>query len=88
MELEVDDMKVLGAIVGGGKTIKHIKQTSRLDKKEIEKILEFLDRSELISAIEGKGIWGQTQFYFAPTDDGSKKAVSYTHLTLPTIYSV
>ena len=77
MELEADDMKVLGAIVGGGKTIKHIKQTSRLDKKEIEKILEFLDRSEFISAVEGKGMWGQTQFYFAPTDDGSKKVDEY-----------
>jgi hypothetical protein len=77
MELEVDDMKVLGAIVGGGKTIKNIKQTSRLDKKEIEKILEFLDRSEFISAVEGKGMWGQTQFYFAPTDDGSKKVDEY-----------
>ena len=77
MELDVDEMKVLGAIVGGGKTIKNIKQTSRLDKKEIEKILEFLDRSEFISAVEGKGMWGQTQFYFAPTDDGSKKVDEY-----------
>ena len=40
MELDVDEMKVLGAVVGGGKTIKNIKDTSRLDKKEIEKILE------------------------------------------------
>ena len=77
MELDVDEMKVLGAVVGGGKTIKAIKQTSRLDKKEIEKILEFLDRSEFISAVEGKGMWGQTQFYFAPTDDGSKKVDEY-----------
>ena len=45
MDLDVDEMKVLGAVVGGGKTIKNIKQTSRLDKKEIEKILEFLDLS-------------------------------------------
>ena len=77
MDLDVDEMKVLGAVVGGGKTIKNIKQTSRLDKKEIEKILEFLDRSEFISAVEGKGMWGQTQFYFAPTDDGSKKVDEY-----------
>ena len=40
MEMEVEEMKVLGAVVGGGKTIKNIKETSRLDKKEIEKILE------------------------------------------------
>ena len=63
MDLDVDEMKVLGAVVGGGKTIKNIKQTSRIDKKEIEKILEFLDRSEFISAVEGKGMWGQTQYF-------------------------
>ena len=87
MDLDVDEMKVLGAVVGGGKTIKNIKQTSRLDKKEIEKILEFLDRSEFISAVEGKGMWGQTQFYFAPTDDGSKKVDEYIeHLKLSLIH--
>jgi hypothetical protein len=77
MNFEVNDMKVLGAIVGGGKTFKDIRQTTRLEKDEQEKILGFLVQSKLIEAVEGRGIFGQTQFYFAPTDAGSKKVDEY-----------
>tara|TARA_B100001167_G_scaffold102276_1_gene62499 strand:+ start:460 stop:1023 length:564 start_codon:yes stop_codon:yes gene_type:complete len=77
MNFEVNDMKVLGAIEGGGKTFKDIKQTSRLDKAEIEKILGFLVQSKLIEAIEGKGIWGQTQYNFKTTNVGSKTVNEY-----------
>ena len=56
MNFQVDDVKVLGAVEGGGRTIKNIKETTRLDKDEIEKILGFLDQSKLIEAVEGKGI--------------------------------
>ena len=77
MNFQVNDMKVLGAIEGGGKTIKNIKETSRLKKDEVEKILEFLVKSKLIDAVEGKGIWGQTQYYFSATDTGSKMVNAY-----------
>ena len=42
MNFGAEDMKVLGAIVGGGKTFKDIRITTRLDKDEQEKILGFL----------------------------------------------
>ena len=42
MNFEANDMKVLGAVVGGGKTFKDIRITTRLDKDEQEKILGFL----------------------------------------------
>ncbi len=45
MNFEANDMKVLGAVVGGGKTFKDIKITTRLDKAEQEKILGFLVQS-------------------------------------------
>tara|TARA_B100000678_G_scaffold283809_1_gene284412 strand:- start:1101 stop:1664 length:564 start_codon:yes stop_codon:yes gene_type:complete len=77
MNFEVNDMKVLGAIEGGGKTIKNIKETSRLEKDEIEKILGFLVQTKLIEAVKGKGIWGQTQYYFNATDTGSKAVNEY-----------
>jgi len=77
MNFQVDDMKVLGAVEGGGRTIKNVKQTSNLDKDEVEKILEFLMKSKLIEAVEGKGIWGQTQYYFNTTDEGSQKVKEY-----------
>ena len=41
MNFEANDMKVLGAIVGGGKTFKDIRITTRLDKDEQEKIWVF-----------------------------------------------
>ena len=35
-----------------------------------------------------KGVLDRTGYRTWLTDDGSEEAVSYTHLTLPTIYSV
>ena len=83
MNFQVDDMKVLGAVEGGGRTIKNIKETTRLDKGEIEKILEFLDQSKLIEAVEGKGIWGQRQYYFNTTNEGSQKVGEYIEYLKP-----
>jgi hypothetical protein len=77
MNFEVNDMKVLGAIVGGGKTFKNIRVTTRLDKDEQEKILGFLDQSKLITATEGTSFFGQAKFYFAATDEGTKKVHEY-----------
>ena len=34
-------------------------------------------KSKLIEAVEGKGIWGQTQYYFNTTDEGSQKVKEY-----------
>jgi len=47
MNFQVDDMKVLGAVEGGGRTIKNVKETSKISKDEVEKILEFLMKWEL-----------------------------------------
>ena len=77
MNFEANDMKVLGAIVGGGKTFKNIRVTTRLDKDEQEKILGFLDQSNLITATEGTSFFGQAKFYFAATDEGTKKVHEY-----------
>jgi len=32
MNFQVDDMKVLGAVEGGGRTIKNVKETSKISK--------------------------------------------------------
>tara|TARA_B100001146_G_scaffold223486_1_gene238258 strand:+ start:370 stop:933 length:564 start_codon:yes stop_codon:yes gene_type:complete len=77
MNLDVSDMKVLGAIVGGGKTFKDITTTTRLDKKEQEKILGFLDQNNLITATEGTSFFGQAKFYFAATQEGKQKVDEY-----------
>jgi hypothetical protein len=87
MNFEANDMKVLGAIVGGGKTFKDIRTTTRLEKEEQEKILGFLVQSKLITATEGTNFLGQLKYYFAPTDEGTKKVNEYIEeLKLESIY--
>ena len=77
MNFEANDMKVLGAIVGGGKTFKDIRTTTRLDKDEQEKILEFLVKNNQVTATEGTSFFGQAKYYFAPTKEGEQKVTTY-----------
>ena len=77
MNFEANDMKVLGAVVGGGKTFKDIRITTRLDKDEQEKILGFLVENNLVTATEGTSFFGQAKYYFAPTKEGEQKVTTY-----------
>ena len=77
MNFEANDMKVLGAIVGGGKTFKDIRITTRLDKDEQEKILGFLVENKLVIATEGTSFFGQAKYYFAATEEGEQKVTAY-----------
>ena len=51
MNFEVDDIKILGAIEGGAKTIKAIMETSKVDKKQLELILVIFEESGLIKSV-------------------------------------
>ena len=77
MNFEANDMKVLGAIVGGGKTFKDIRITTRLSKDEQEKIVGFLVKNNLVTATEGTSFFGQAKYYFAPTKEGEQKVTTY-----------
>ena len=77
MNFEANDMKVLGAVVGGGKTFKDIRTTTRLDKDKQEKILRFLVENKLVTATEGTSFFGQAKYYFAPTKEGEQKVTTY-----------
>ena len=77
MNFEANDMKVLGAIVGGGKTFKDVRITTRLDKDEQEKILGFLVENKLVTATEGTSFFGQAKYYFAATEEGEQKVTAY-----------
>ena len=66
MNFEANDMKVLGAVVGGGKTFKDIRITTRLDKDEQE-----------VTATEGTSFFGQAKYYFAATEEGGQKVTAY-----------
>ena len=77
MNFEANDMKVLGAVVGGGKTFKDIRITTRLSKDEQEKIVGFLVKNNLVTATEGTSFFGQAKYYFAPTKEGEQKVTTY-----------
>ena len=49
MELEVNDMKVLGAIKRGASGLRSIKNVVHLKNEELEKILDVLDQSKMIT---------------------------------------
>tara|TARA_Y100000815_G_scaffold32022_1_gene26706 strand:+ start:2969 stop:3202 length:234 start_codon:yes stop_codon:yes gene_type:complete len=76
MNFEVDDIKILGAIEGGAKTIKAIMETSKVDKKQLELILVIFEESGLIKSVEGKGIWGEESSFFHQLMLAPKKLMS------------
>ena len=48
MELEADDMRVLGAIKRGASSVRFLKSIVNLKKDELEKTLDVLDELSLI----------------------------------------
>ena len=77
MKIEVNEMKVLAAIAGGNRTFKDIRQTSNLDKKEVEIILGFLEQSQLIGVDVGKGFLGDKKYFFFITNAGGNQVDEY-----------
>jgi len=59
VELETNDMKVLGAIKRGASGLGSIKNIVHLKSDELEKILDVLDQSNMITVSYGTGLLGQ-----------------------------
>jgi len=57
VELEVNDMKVLGAIKRGASGLRNIKNVVHLKNDELEKILDVLDQSNMITIRYGQAFW-------------------------------
>ena len=73
MELEADDMRVLGAIKRGADSVRFLKSIVNLKKNDLEQILDVLDESHLISSSYVSGLLGQKKLVIQITDDGIKK---------------
>ena len=73
MELEADDMRVLGAIKRGANSVRFLKSIVNLKKDELEKTLDVLDESKLISSSYVSGLLGQKKLVIQITEDGTKK---------------
>jgi hypothetical protein len=73
MELEADDMRVLGAIQRGANSVRFLKGIVNLKKGELEQTLDVLDESHLISSSYVSGLLGQKKLVIQITEDGTKK---------------
>ena len=73
MELEADDMRVLGAIKRGADSVRFLKNIVNLKKNDLEQILDVLDESHLIKSSYASGFLGQKKLVIQITDDGIKK---------------
>ena len=77
MELEVNDMKVLGAIKRGASGLRNIKNVVHLKNDELEKILDVLDQSKMITIRYGTGLLGQKKVMLGVTENGIKEMEEY-----------
>ena len=77
MELEVNDMKVLGAIKRGASGLRSIKNVVHLKNEELEKILDVLEQSKMITVNYGTGLLGQRKMILRVTENGIKEMDEY-----------
>ena len=80
MELESDDMKVLGAIKRGANGLRSIKNVVHLKNEELEKILDVLDQSHMITVSYGTGFLGQKKVILQVTEHGIKEMDEYAEI--------
>ena len=79
MELEANDMRVLGAVKRGANSVRFLKNIINLKSDELEKILDVLDKSELISSGYRSGLLGQKKLVIQITEDGMREIDEYVN---------
>jgi len=77
VELETNDMKVLGAIKRGANGLRSIKNVVHLKNEELEKILDVLEQSNMITVSYGTGLLGQRKMILRVTENGIKEMDEY-----------
>ena len=70
-------MKVLGAIKRGASGLRSIKNVVHLKNEELEKILDVLDQSDMITLSYGTGLLGQKKVILGVTENGIKQMDEY-----------
>ena len=80
MELETNDMKVLGAVKRGASGLRSIKNVVHLKNEELEKILDVLEQSKMITVSYGTGLFGQKKLILQVTEHGIKEMDEYTDI--------
>ena len=70
-------MKVLGAIKRGASGLRSIKNVVHLKNEELEKILDVLEQSNMITVSYGTGLLGQRKMILRVTENGIKQMDEY-----------
>lgn len=78
MDYEPKDVIVLGAIAGGARRFDKIQRATRIDPKELDGILEGLERRGMIRVEEKKG-WLGKKVEITATDKGANEVRHRTH---------
>ena len=78
MESEPKDLIVLGAIKHGVKKFEKIQKMTQIEPKELNLILEQLEKRGFIQAKEKKGLFG-TKIEITPTDKGAREVDERVH---------
>ena len=77
VELEPNDMRVLGAIKRGANSVRFLKNIVNMKSDEIEKVLDVLDESGLIRSEYRTGLLGQSKLVIQITENGTQKIDEY-----------
>jgi DNA-binding PadR family transcriptional regulator len=77
VELEPNDLRVLGAIKRGATSVRFLKNIVNVKSDEIEKILDVLDESGLIRSEYRTGLLGQSKLEIQITENGTQKIDEY-----------
>ena len=77
VELEPNDMRVLGAIKRGANSVRFLKNIVNMKSDEIEKVLDVLDESGLIRSEYRTALLGQSKLVIQITENGTQKIDEY-----------
>jgi predicted transcriptional regulator len=80
VELDTNDLKVMGAVKKGITSFSGIKNGVNLKKDQLIKILDILDNSEMIKSTNGTGLLGQKKLIIHLTDKGEERIENYLEL--------
>ncbi len=77
MNIDHEDVRVLGALKMEAKTFGDIKNRTGIKSKDLENILGILEGSKLITSTAGRGLFGQSKIFIKITENGSGTVDEY-----------
>ena len=79
MELEPNDMRILGAVKRGADSVRFLKNIINVKSDELEKMLDVLDQGGLIKSDYRSGLLGQKKLVIQITEDGMREIDEYVN---------